>query len=73
MKEWGKHLERAEEKLSSANLLFERVWQKRKQSAKKQIMTFYYEPSEEEAESVVEDTERFLERIKEAIKEVAKK
>jgi uncharacterized protein (UPF0332 family) len=39
MKEWEKHLERAEEKLSSANLLFERVWQKRKQSVKKQIMT----------------------------------
>ncbi len=33
----------------------------------------YYEPSEKEAESVIGDAEGFLERIKEAIKEVAKK
>lgn len=30
----------------------------------------YYEPSEEEAESILEDAENFLERIKRAIKEL---
>ena len=54
MKEWAKHLERAEEKLGAANLLFENY-------------DIYYEPSKEEAESVVEDAEGFLERIKKAI------
>jgi len=29
----------------------------------------YYEPSRDEAEKIIEDAERFLERIKEAIKE----
>jgi uncharacterized protein (UPF0332 family) len=47
MKEWAKHLERAEEKLGAANLLFENY-------------DIYYEPSKEEAESVVEDAERFF-------------
>jgi len=30
----------------------------------------YYEPSEEEAESIIEDADAFLERIKNAIKEM---
>jgi len=30
----------------------------------------YYEPSKEEAESIVEDAEKFLERIKSAIEEM---
>jgi uncharacterized protein (UPF0332 family) len=30
----------------------------------------YYVPSEEEAESVIEDAERFLERINEAIRDI---
>jgi uncharacterized protein (UPF0332 family) len=30
----------------------------------------YYEPSEEEAESILEDAENFLERIKRAVKEL---
>ena len=54
MKEWAKHLERAEEKLGASNLLFENI-------------DIYYVPSKEEAESVIEDAERFLERIKKAI------
>jgi len=32
----------------------------------------YYEPSKEEAESIVEDAERFLERIKKAVDEMQK-
>ena len=33
----------------------------------------YFEPSEEEAEDIVEDAEKFLVRIKEAIKEINNK
>ena len=79
MKEWEKHLERAEEKLSSANLLFENIEElyakslaKAQTKREKADYDIYYEPSEEEAESIIEDAERFLERIKEAIKENAK-
>ena len=127
MKEWEKHLERAEEKLSSANLLFEhrmfadaiseayyamfhaaksllalkdihprthtgvvsqfglqfvneclieefyaKSLAKAQTKREKADYDIYYEPSEEEAESVIEDAERFLDRIKVAIKEIAK-
>jgi uncharacterized protein (UPF0332 family) len=121
MKEWEKHLERAEEKLNSANLLFENnmfvdaiseayyamfhaaksllalknIYPKThtgvvsqfglqfvneglieelyaksfaKAQTKREIADYdiCYDPSKEEAESIVEDAERFLERIKEA-------
>lgn len=125
MSEWKKHLERSEEKLTSANLLFENnmfadaiseayysmfhaaksllvlksVYPKThagvisqfglqfvtvglieefyaKSLAKAQIKRekadydIYYEPSKEEAESVIEDAKRFLERIKRAVDEM---
>ena len=127
MKEWAKHLERAEEKIGAANLLFENemfadaiseayyamfhaaksllalkeIYPKThtgvvsqfglqfvnegliedfyaKSLAKAQTRRekadydIYYEPSKEEAESVVEDAEMFLERIKKAIDEMQK-
>ena len=127
MKEWEKHLERAEEKLSSANLLFENnmfvdaiseayyamfhaaksllalkdIYPKThtgvvaqfglqfvneglieelyaksfaKAQTKREIADYdiYYEPSKEEAESIAEDAERFLARIKKAIDEMPK-
>ena len=127
MKEWAKHLERAEEKIGASNLLFENemfadaiseayyamfhaaksllalkeIYPKThtgvvsqfglqfvnegliedfyaKSLAKAQTRRekadydIYYEPSKEEAESVVEDAEMFLERIKKAIDEMQK-
>jgi uncharacterized protein (UPF0332 family) len=125
MKEWEKHLERAEEKLSAANLLFEnnmfadaiseayyamfhaaksllalkdiypkthtgvvsqfglqfvnegfieelygKSFAKAQTKREKADYDIYYEPSEEEAESILEDAENFLERIKRAVKEL---
>ena len=68
MKEWEKHLVRVGEKLKSANILFENA-----KSLAKADYDIYYEPLEEEAESVIEDAEKFLERIKEAVREIVKK
>ena len=59
MKEWEKHLERAGEKLKSANILFADY-------------DIFYEPSKEEAESVIEEADAFLERIEDAIEEITK-
>ncbi len=125
MKEWERHLERAEDKLRSANILFENdmfidaiseAYYSMFHSAKalltleniypkthsgvvsqfglkfvteglieefyakslvraetkreKADYDVYYEPSEEEAESIIEDAEKFLERIKRAIEEL---
>jgi uncharacterized protein (UPF0332 family) len=125
MKEWEKHLERAEEKLRSANILFEnnmfadaiseayyamfhaaksllalkdiypkthtgvvsqfglqfvnegfieelygKSFAKAQTKREKADYDIYYEPSEEEAESILEDAENFLERIKRAVKEL---
>lgn len=70
-------MERAEEKLGAANLLFENIEElyakslaKAQTRREKADYDIYYEPSKEEAESVVEDAEMFLERIKRAIKEL---
>ncbi len=125
MREWEKHLERAEEKLRSANLLFEnnmfadaiseayysmfhaaksllglkniypkthagvvsqfglqfvnegfieelygKSLTKAQTKREKADYDIYYEPSEEEAESIVEDAENFFERIKRALEEL---
>lgn len=125
MKEWEKHFERAEEKLRSANLLFEnnmftdaiseayyamfyaakallasksiyprthagvvsqfglqfvnrglveelyaKSLAKAQTKREKADYDIYYEPSKEEAESVIEDAEKFLERIKRALNEL---
>jgi len=125
MKEWEKYIERAEEKLISAKLLFENgmfadamgeayysmfhstkgllalknIYPKThagvvsqfglqfinkgiieelyaKNLTKAQIKhekadyDIYYVPSKEEAESIIKDAERFLERIKKAIKKL---
>ena len=70
-------MERAEEKLRSANILFENIEEffakslaKAETRREKADYDIYYEPSEEEAESILEDAENFLERIKRAIKEL---
>jgi len=77
MKEWEKHLGRAEEKLRSANILFENIEElyakslaKAETRREKADYDIYYEPSDEEAESILEDAENFLERIKRAVKEL---
>jgi len=71
MKEWEKHLERAEEKLRAANLLLERVWQKRKQSVKKQIMTYISShPKKKKPKILLKMRRSFLERIKRALEEL---
>jgi len=70
-------LERAEEKLESANLLYDNIEElyaksltKAQTKREKADYDIYYEPSKEEAESILEDAENFLERIKRAIKEL---
>ena len=70
MKEWEKHLERAEEKLRAANLLLERVWQKRKQSVKKQIMTYISNHPKKKLKPLLKTRRSFLERIKRALEEL---
>jgi uncharacterized protein (UPF0332 family) len=122
MKEWEKHLDRAEEKLRSASILFEhnmfadaiseayysmfhaakallalrglfskthagvvsqfglqfvnegliedwyaKSLTKAQTKREKADYDIFYEPSNEEAESVLEDAEKFLQRIKDAI------
>ena len=124
MKEWEKHLERADEKLGSANLLFEnnmstdaiseayyamfhaakallalkdvyprthagvvsqfglqfvneglieelyaKSLAKAQTKREKADYDIYYEPSKEEAESIIEDAENFSRRIKDVISE----
>ena len=75
MKEWEKHLERAGETLKSANILFENAKSLAKAETLRENADYdiYYEPLEEEAESVIEDAEKFLEWIKEALRGIAKK
>ena len=70
MKEWEKHLERAEEKLRAANLLLERVWQKRKRSVKKQIMTYISNHPKKKPKILLKTRRSFLERIKRALEEL---
>ena len=66
---------RAGETLRSANILFENAKSLAKAETPREKADYdiYYEPLEEEAESVIEDAEKFLEWIKEAVREIAKK
>lgn len=66
-------MERAGGKLKSANLieeLYATSLAKAETKREKADYDIYYEPSEEEAESIIEDADAFLERIKNAIKEM---
>jgi len=55
-------IRKAESKLNTAKILFE------EEIYEDAISRAYYEPSRYEAEKIIADSERFLERIKEAIK-----
>ena len=66
-------MERAEEKLESANLieeLYAKSLAKAQTKREKADYDIYYEPSKEEAESIIEDAENFLVRIKDAIRDI---
>ena len=70
-------MERAEEKLESANLLYDNIEElyakslaKAQTKREKADYDIYYEPSKEEAESIIEDAENFLVRIKDAIRDI---
>lgn len=70
-------MERAEEKLGAANLLFENIEElyakslaKAQTRREKADYDIYYVPSEDEAESIIEDAERFLARIRKAIEDI---
>ena len=70
-------MERAEEKLESANLLYENIEElyaksltKAQTKREKADYDIYYVPSKEEVESIIEDAENFLVRIKDAIRDI---